>query len=121
MDLARSCAGILRIIYGIQLFNFAFGIIGDDDFDWPQDREPAQSALVQIFANGMLKDRDVSQADVFGDANMISECTNRFGGHSTAANARNGWQTRVIPTGYNFVVHQLNQLPFGNNHVTGYE
>jgi hypothetical protein len=40
MDFARAGAGIFRIVYGIQFFDFALGIIGDDNFDWPQDSKP---------------------------------------------------------------------------------
>src|SRR4051794_12936844 len=65
----------------------------------------------------MLKNGDVSLADVFGDADVISKGADRFRSHSSAANTRNGWQARIIPTRNDFLVDQLNQLPFGNDHV----
>jgi len=91
MDLRVQAPGSSGLFYGFQFFDFALGIIGDDHFDWPQDSKSPNGAFVQVFTNGMLKDRYVSQADVFGYADVIGERANRFGCYPAAANAGNGW------------------------------
>ena len=89
---------IFGIVDRVQLFDLAFGIILDHDFERPQHRHHARRALVQIFADAVLQHGDIDRAVALGHADALAKRADRFRRVAAAAKAANGRHARIVPT-----------------------
>ena len=105
-------------VFGYQCLSPAFGIIGDNQFDRIEDCAHARCCLLQILANRMLEQALVNHSLNLGVADLIHELADGGSGVSASAQTADGRHTRVVPTGYQAFLDELEHLTLGHYGVS---
>ncbi len=127
VELARErqhpCAGglILGIVDRLDLFHLSFRIVFDDDLERFEHRHDPRSALVELFAQQMLEQREVENAVGLRHPNVAAKTPNCRRAVTAAAHSREGRHARIIPAGDVALVYQPKKSPFRHNGVVEVE
>src|SRR6185503_4822013 len=116
-NLSRSCRRILRIVDRFQFFRLVFGIVVEDDFEWPQHGHNPGCSFVQVFANKVFEQLHLDNRLALGYADMVAECTNGLWGIPAAAKPFDRRQSWIIPTVHQFLFDQLKQHPLAHDGI----
>ena len=103
---AAALFGMGRIERRIEPFDFAFGVVFDEDFDGLGDAHHARGDFVEVFADAVFEQSDVDHRIAFVYANDFAEIADRFGRKATAAHTRNRRHTGIVPAAYIAVFDQ---------------
>src|SRR5262249_23929707 len=101
----------------IELFDFAFRIILDYDFQWFQHSQHPRRSRIKIVANKELQLRHVDGAVRLRHANTGTESTNTLGSVAAPPHSGNGRQSRIIPSAYMFPFDKLKKPPLTHHGV----
>ena len=71
-DRTAACALILRIVYGIEPFGLAFGVVRDHDREWIENSHHARGGKVQLLANEVFQQLDLYSAVGAGDSDVLT-------------------------------------------------
>src|SRR4029077_4376503 len=69
-NLPHSRRRILRIVDRFQFFSLVFGIVVEDDLEWPQHSHNPGCSFVQVLANKVFEQLHLDSRVAFGYADM---------------------------------------------------
>ncbi len=116
-NLALAGIRVLGVVDGFEFLDLAFRVVGDDDFERPQHRQPAQRVPVQVLANAILQHGNIRDAVVFGDADVIGEIAQGLRGDAAAAQAADGRHSGIVPARNEALVDELHELALAHHRV----
>jgi hypothetical protein len=130
MKSARSMSSVLEkgtlrvpaegssgIIDGLEFLDLAFRVVLDDEADRVEHRHEAGRRLVEVVADGVLKQGDVGEGVVLRDADRLAELADRGGRVAAAAHAGDRRHAGVVPAGDALFLHELEQAALGHHRV----
>lgn len=102
-------------LYGLGL---PLGIIGYNHLDRNDNRHGAGGDGVEVFAHGMLEQRNANHGFLdFGVADAVDEVADGAGREASAAHARDGRHARVVPSGNQAFLDELQKLALAHYRI----
>ena len=101
---------VRRAVLGEQILCLAFGIVGNDEFQRMQYRHDARRVAVQLVAYAVLEHCAVHRAVALGDADLLTERTDRCGRITASPHPRDRRHTRIVPPAHMPLLNELTQL-----------
>ena len=92
-------------------------VIGDDELHGVEDGANARSGLLEVLADNVLQQSLVDHSLHLGITDTIHEIADGLRCVTAAAQTANGRHTRIVPTGYEALLHQLQHLALGHDGV----
>ena len=74
-----ACGGIFGMIGGLEILDFVFGVVFDDDFDRAQHAIGTAGDLVEILADGVIEQGDLGERVELREADGFAEAANGGG------------------------------------------
>ena len=106
-DLPGTSPLILGVIHRLQPFYLPLGIGVYNHFQRIQHPHAAKGALIEVFAEVELQQREVYNVIALGHAHGFGKSLYRLGGIATPAKGAYGGQARIVPTCHHPCLHQL--------------
>src|SRR5262249_21284916 len=110
---SRAGGGIFRVVDCVQLFEFSFRIVLDDDFQRTQHRHPSHRSSVEDLAHAKIKHCNIDKAIGLGDADPSNEIADGFRRHAAAAQPSQCRHSRIVPTLHMPATDKLGQDTLG--------
>lgn len=73
---------IFRVVFGIEPFDSAFGVVVNDQLDRVEHRHRAQRGPIEIFTHAMFQEPNVGVAVGLGNADAFAKIADRGGGYA---------------------------------------
>lgn len=107
----------LRIVFDINGFALALGIVVDDEFERFGDNHCTLRAVVQILSNAMFQNGNIHFAVRFCHADTRAEIADCFWCVTSLSYARKRGKTRIVPAPNHFFVDKTFDETFAHDSV----
>jgi hypothetical protein len=115
--LAHAGALVLRVVDRVHVLGLASGVVVEDHLQRVQHRHHPQRVLVEVLAEVVLQQLDLVHAVHLGDTDLVTEAADGSGCVAAPAHPDDGRQPRVVPTGHDTLLDQLQQLALAHQRV----
>ena len=112
---------VLGIIGGFAGDRFPGGDVGEHEFDRLQHGEATMGEGVEFVTNSVFEDRDLGEGIEFSDAEAGDKIADGAGWDATTAKTGERGHARVVPTGDNFFLNELEEFALGDERVAEVE
>ena len=115
--LARAGVFVFGIIDRREKLGFAFGVVGDDDFQRVEYRHAAFGDLVQVFAHAELQLAQVDHVVALGYADHFGEVAHRSRRITLAAQGADGRHAGIVPAHHGALLHEFQKTALGHHRI----
>ena len=116
-NLTASEGFIFQIVRHLQHLRLIFRIVVNHQLHRIQNRHHTGTLHFQVFTDTVLKHRIIHRAVRLGNSAQINQHLDGFRSKAAAAQSGDGRDSRIIPSIYHLVLHQLLDITFSRHHI----
>src|SRR4051812_36217087 len=98
---------IFRVVFTAEGFYLSNRVVRDGNFYWIENHHAPECFFIERLAHKKFQEANIDQVLPFGHAYPVAKFTYAFCRIATTAHTTDAGHTRIVPTGYMFVCHQL--------------